>query len=70
MLNLGVVRKATHMDLPKIIELEKSCFENEIAYSPKQLKYLITRANSNSLVETYENEIRGFLVVLYKKVQV
>ena len=67
MLNLGVVRKATHMDLPKIIELEKSCFENEIAYSPKQLKYLITRANSNSLVETYENEIRGFLVVLYKK---
>jgi len=67
MLDIGIIRKATYMDLPKIIELEKSCFENEIAYSSKQLKYLVTRANSNSLVETYENEIRGFLVVLYKK---
>ena len=67
MLDLGVIRKATQIDLPKIIKLEESCFENEIAYSSKQLKYLVTRANSNSLVETYENEIRGFLVVLYKK---
>ncbi len=67
MLDLGVIRKATYLDLPKIIELERSCFDDKIAYSPKQLKYLITRANSNSLVETYENEIRGFLVVLYKK---
>ena len=67
MLDLGIIRKATQIDLPKIIKLEKSCFENKIAYSPQQLKYLITSANSNSLVETYENEIRGFLVVLYKK---
>jgi ribosomal-protein-alanine N-acetyltransferase len=67
MLDFGVIRKATHIDLPNIIELERSCFENEIAYSPRQLKYLVTQANSNCLVETYEDEIRGFLVVLYKR---
>jgi ribosomal protein S18 acetylase RimI-like enzyme len=67
MLDFGVVRRATYLDLPNIIELERSCFGDEVAYSPKQLKYLITRANSNCLVETYEDEIRGFLVVLYKR---
>ncbi len=67
MLDFGVVRKATHIDLPNIIKLERACFRDELAYSPKQLKYLITRANSNCLVETYEDEIRGFLIVLYKK---
>ena len=67
MLDFGVIRKATYMDLPKITELEKACFENEIAYTQKQLTYLITRANSNCLVETYNDEIRGFLIVLYKR---
>ena len=67
MLDLGVIRKATYIDLPKLIELEKSCFENEIAYTQNQLKYLITRANSNCLIETNNYEIRGFLVVLYKR---
>ena len=67
MLDLGIVRKAKCIDLPKITELEKSCFDNEIAYNKKQLKYLITQANSNCLVEIFKDEIRGFLVVLYKK---
>ena len=67
MLDLGVIRKATYMDLPEIIELEKACFENEIAYNQKQLKYLVTKANSNCLVETYNNEIRGYLIVLYRR---
>jgi ribosomal protein S18 acetylase RimI-like enzyme len=67
MLDFGVIRKATTLDLPRIIDLERSCFEENIAYSPKQIKYLITRANSNCLVEQYEDELRGFIIVLYKK---
>ncbi len=67
MFDLSIVRKANCMDLPKIIELEKSCFNSEIAYNERQLKYLIYHANSNCLVEIYKEEIRGFLVILYKK---
>lgn len=54
------------MDLPKVIELEMKCFENLIAYSPYQLKYLITKANSNCLGECISEILRGFIIVLYK----
>jgi ribosomal protein S18 acetylase RimI-like enzyme len=64
--NLGEIRKITLLDLAKIIDLEQKCFTNEIAYSPKQLKYLITKANSTCLAEINENDIRGFIIVLYK----
>ena len=55
------------MDLPKVIELERKCFENLIAYSPYQLKYLITKANSNCLGECISEILRGFIIVLYKR---
>lgn len=67
MLDFGVIRRATTLDLPRIIDLERSCFGEHIAYSSKQINYLITRANSNCLVETYEDELRGFIIVLYKR---
>jgi len=66
-MNQGIIRKINHMDLPKVIELEKKCFENLIAYSPDQLKYLITKANSNCLGECISEILRGFIIVLYKK---
>jgi len=67
MLDFGEIRIATLSDLPEIINLEKKSFEKEIAYHSKQLKYLITRANSHCLIETHKDEIRGFLIVLFKK---
>jgi [ribosomal protein S18]-alanine N-acetyltransferase len=67
MLDFGFIRRATTLDLQRMIDLERSCFGENIAYSPKQIKYFVTRANSNCLVETYEDEIRGFLIVLYKR---
>jgi len=61
----GVIRKFTIKDLNGVIELERKCFNKYSAYNPRQLKYLITTANSNCLVETINEEIRGFIIVLY-----
>jgi ribosomal protein S18 acetylase RimI-like enzyme len=63
----GVIRKVTNCDLARIIELENKCFNNNMAYSPRQLKYLITKANSNCLAEVLKETLRGFIIILYKK---
>ena len=49
----GIIRKITAKDLRCIIELERKCFNKYTAYNPRQLKYLITTANSNCLAESY-----------------
>jgi len=59
------IRKITTKDLSCIIKLERRCFNKYIAYTPRQLKYLITIANSNCLVKTINESIRGFIIVLY-----
>jgi len=66
-MDLGVVRRITVDDLDNIIELERKCFNKYIAYTPKQLKYLITVANSNCLAEIKHQKLRGFIIVLYNK---
>lgn len=63
----GVIRKITSGDLDRIIEMERKCFNKYVAYTPRQLKYLITMANSNCLAETIQETLRGFIIVLYKK---
>ncbi len=65
-MDFGIIRSITLFDLDKIIELEKKCFNKFIAYTPKQLKYLITRAHSLSLAEISHEVLRGFIIVLYK----
>jgi ribosomal protein S18 acetylase RimI-like enzyme len=47
--------------------LENHCFGALLAYSRRQLKYLLTNARSCSLVETSNQEIRGFIIILYRK---
>jgi len=63
----GVIRKIIPDDLGKIIELERKCFNENAAYNPRQLKYLITIANSSCLGEAIHETLRGFVIVLYKK---
>jgi len=60
------IRTATPDDLPSIITLEKKCFPGPLAYSPRQLHYLLTKANSTVLVATQHKTIHGFIVVLYR----
>jgi len=62
----GSIRKITINDLDSIVGLERKCFNMLIAYTPRQLKYLITVANSNCLAETINEKLRGFIIVLYR----
>jgi ribosomal protein S18 acetylase RimI-like enzyme len=62
----GTVRKIRLYDFDRIIELERKCFCKYLAYTPKQLEYLITRANSTCLTETLQDILRGFIIILYR----
>ena len=61
------IRKASPNDFERIIELENACFTSELAYTRRQLRYLLTKANSTVLVETINTIVRGFLIILYRK---
>jgi [ribosomal protein S18]-alanine N-acetyltransferase len=61
------IRPATADDFERIVELENLCFPKEHAYSRRQLRYLLTKANSTVFVETSSKIVRGFLIILYKK---
>ena len=60
------IRRTNDNDLEKIIEIERKCFDDKKAYTPKQLRYLIKKANSNCLVELKREILRGFIIVLYR----
>ena len=66
-MDLEIIRKATINDLNEIIKIENKCFNNYLAYTPEQLKYLLLKANSTCLIETMQDSIRGFILVLYKR---
>ena len=61
------IRRITLDDLRSLVHMEHQCFGKEIAYTPKQLRYLISRAHSTCLTETEQDLLRGFIIVLYKK---
>ena len=62
----GLIRELELIDLNRVIELERKCFDEYNAYSSKQLRYLIKSANSCCLAELNNDCIRGFIIVLYK----
>ena len=61
------IRKASLDDFERIIELENTCFTSELAYTRRQLRYLLTKANSTVFVETTNTIVRGFIIILYRK---
>ena len=61
------IRIATLKDFERIVALENLCFPKEHAYSRRQLRYLLTKANSTVFVEIHSQLIRGFLIILYRK---
>jgi len=61
------IRTATLDDFERIVELERLCFPREHAYSRRQLRYLLMKANSMVLVETMNAVVRGFLIILYRR---
>ncbi len=67
MSSTGHIRVATFDDFERIIELESICFPKEQAYSRRQLRYLLTKANSTVFVWTMDASVRGFLIILYRR---
>jgi|WetSurMetagenome_2_1015567.scaffolds.fasta_scaffold699053_2 ribosomal protein S18 acetylase RimI-like enzyme len=63
--DLPIIRPASGNDIDAIFEIEQKCFSEPIAYSKRQLAYLILRAKSASFVECCGGVIRGFVVVVY-----
>ena len=63
--DLPIIRLANGNDIDAIFKIEQKCFSEPIAYSKRQLAYLILRAKSASFVECYGNVVRGFVVVVY-----
>jgi [ribosomal protein S18]-alanine N-acetyltransferase len=61
------IRTATPDDFERIVALEKICFPKELAYTRRQLRYLLTRANSNVLIEKTGTTLRGFIIILYRR---
>jgi len=60
------IRRLELTDLNRVIELERLCFNENNAYNPKQLRYLIKNANSCCLAEGNKDLIRGFIIALYR----
>ncbi|MGD0451170.1 MAG: N-acetyltransferase [Candidatus Bathyarchaeia archaeon] len=63
----STIRPASGSDLNVILEIEQKCFSGSIAYSKRQLAYLILRANSATFVESCEGAIRGFIILIYRQ---
>jgi ribosomal protein S18 acetylase RimI-like enzyme len=63
----SVVHQIHRLDIPKIVSLEQKCFSAETAYSAKQLQYLITKAHSICIVSKKQDDIQGYLIVLFRK---
>jgi [ribosomal protein S18]-alanine N-acetyltransferase len=63
----SVIRPAKYDDLDAIMEIEGKCFPGQIAYSKRQMAYLLLHANSASFVESCGGVIRGFVIVTYRQ---
>jgi len=61
----STISPASGGDLDAILEIEEKCFSGPIAYSKRQLAYLILHAKSAAFVERCQGVIRGFIIVTY-----
>ena len=62
-----IIRTARKKDFERLVELENLCFPEEYAYNRRQIRHLLTEANSSVLVESQDSHIRGFIIILYRK---
>jgi ribosomal protein S18 acetylase RimI-like enzyme len=63
----GQIRRVVQGDFERIVAIENTCFPKKMAYSRRQLHYLLFHAHSTVLVETHNTVIRGFVIILYRR---
>lgn len=60
-----MIRAATLDDLDALAELERSSFRGDLL-SRRQFRYLLTRANALTLVETQRGRLRGYVLLVFR----
>jgi ribosomal protein S18 acetylase RimI-like enzyme len=60
-----VIRAATLDDLDALAELERTSFRGDLL-SRRQFRYLLTRANALTLVETQRGRLRGYVLLVFR----
>jgi len=63
----GVIRPAVEDDFDEIMNIERRCFGLKRSYSKRQLRYLLCKGNRTFLVYDFNGEVKGFIVLLYRK---
>jgi ribosomal-protein-alanine N-acetyltransferase len=61
------IQLANANEIDAIFEIEQKCFPEKVAYSKRQLEYLILNASSDCLIEKQHGVIRAFLIVTYRQ---
>ncbi|MFT5498539.1 MAG: ribosomal protein S18 acetylase RimI-like enzyme [Kiritimatiellia bacterium] len=59
-------REATVQDLPRLVEIENTCFTSD-RISRRQFQYLLSKANATVLVAELGDQLVGTLVVLFSR---
>lgn len=61
-----LVRKGATEDLDALVRLEMAGFSSD-RFSPRQLRYLLTRANATTLVLEQDRKVRGAAILAWQK---
>ena len=59
-----MIRSATLADLPELVRIENLSFVTD-RFSRRSFRYLLTKANANTLVEDQAGQIRGYVMLLF-----
>jgi len=59
-----MIREARLQDLGALVEIENSCFDVD-RFSRRSFRYLLTKANADTLVYEKDNQILGYVTLLF-----
>ncbi|MDO9538281.1 MAG: GNAT family N-acetyltransferase [Thermoplasmata archaeon] len=62
----SIIRLATRDDFNIIMKIENTCFPGDLAYSRQQMRHLLYKANSATLVEVSGETITGYVTALFR----
>jgi ribosomal protein S18 acetylase RimI-like enzyme len=61
-----MLRHATLDDIPALLAIENQCFSTD-RLSRRSFRHLLTRGNAVTLVDEYDNRIRGYVLLLFSR---
>jgi len=61
-----MIRPATLDDIPRLVEIEKACFESD-RLNRRNFRYMLTKGHAETLVAEQEGRIEGYVMVLFHR---